>query len=316
MKNLSFLAALVAGTALAGVAHASITVNAPFINMFEPGDTVTQFKITDFENALRPDGSLVTGPIVAGDTLQGIYNITSSQTTGGANVLNPGNFQVSGIFDTLVLSTTTNVDSAGDTAFTLGVDPNFNAHLGLTGSNALPAGAMIALYQGPANAFNASQGSISAAHIAAAYATVLNGATLAQVAGAKAGGVWGTDYYWAAVGSPNPGVSSFATSLNLLYSNPAIAPAAGLLAGTLTQQAPTSYGPASVMNALALIQNQIALQGNTIIQTDPNIPFEIQSQDPLREELLPEPTGIAVVGGLFGLWALGTSVYRRRARAA
>ncbi len=320
MRNLSFLAALVVGAALAGTAEASISVNGPFINLFQPGGGVTVFKITDYENAFDPQGNLVTGAIVAGDTFQGIFTVTNSQTPGAGNQLVPNNFQIAGIFDTLVLSTTGGVGPGGtQTAFTLGVDPNFNAHLGLTGSNTLPAGAMTALYQGPANQFSASQGSISAAHIAAAYATVLNGSTLAQVAGNANGANQtgnGTTWYWAAVGSPNPGVAAFATSLNLLYSNPAIARPVGGLMANLTQQAPSFYDTQAVIDALSAIQNRIALQGNTAIQTDPNIPFEIVSQDPLREQPTPEPTGILVVGGLFGLWGLAKVASRRRQRAA
>ncbi len=320
MKNLSFLAALVVGAALAGTAQASITVNAPFINLFQPSG-VTVFKITDYENVFDANHNLVTGAIQNGDTFEGIFTVTNSQTPGAGNQLVPNNFQIAGIFDTLILSSTGGVGPGGtQTAFTLGVDPNMSAHFGLTGSNTLPAGAMTALYQGPANQFNASQGSISAANIAAAYATVLNGSTLAQVAGNANGANQtgnGTTWYWAAVGSPNPGVAAFATSLNLLYSNPAIGPTLGGLASNLTQQAPSFYDTQAVIDALSAIQNKIALQGNTAIQTDPSIPFEIVSQDPLREQnLTPEPTGILVVGGLFGLWGLGKVVSRRRQRTA
>lgn len=320
MKNLSFLATLVLGVTLASTAHAIIPVNGPFSNLFQPND-VTTFKLTDYENVFDSAGNLVTGTIVQGDTFQGIYIVTNSQNSGAGNQLGPLNFQVAGIFDTLVLSTTSGVGPGGtNTAFTLGVDPNFNAHFGLTGTNALPAGAMTALYQGPANQFNASTGSISAANIAAAVGSVLNGATLAQVAGnANGANQTGNNstWYWAAVGPAGPGVASFAASLNLLYSNPLIAPALGGLASNLTQQAPANYDTQTIIDALSAIQNKVALQGNTSLQTLGNIPFEIGSQDPLREQnLAPEPTGILVVGGLFGLWGFAKVVARRRKSAA
>ncbi len=309
MRHLSLLATLVLVTALSGMAQAATLENSPFSNLFQPNG-ITQFKLTDFENVFDSSGNLVTGAITAGDTFQGIYNITTSQTPGGSNVLAPGNFSVTGIFDTVV-SAVNSTGTAGVFSFTLVPDPNFNAHvLAIAGTNpGLQAGAMIALYDTPANQFNA------AGTLTQAYTTALSGGILTQVGGNASSGTtgWGTSYYWAAVGSGSPGVASFATSLNLLYNNPATAPATNLLA-MLNQQAPAGFASPSEMASLFAITNPLALQGNTIINTNSGIPFEIQSQDPLEEESLPEPTGFVVVGGLFGLWGVVKAV-RRRPRA-
>src|SRR5207248_2406362 len=148
--------------------------------------------------------------IVPGDTFQGMYSITNSQTTGGGNVLYSGNFQLAGIFQLLVQSVTANVSSSGNSAFTLVPYAPFAAQHGL------PAGAMIAIWDGPANLFNAAAPTWQQAE-----ATATAG-TLWEVGGAAPGSVWGRDYYWAAVGSPNPGVAAFSTSLQMLANNTGI----------------------------------------------------------------------------------------------
>ncbi len=266
--------------------------------MFQTG-SVTQLKVTDFENVFDSSGSLVSAgtPIVPGDTFQGMYLITNSQTPAGANVLYSGNFQLAGVFQLLVQSTTANVDSSGDSAFTFVPYAPFAAQFGL------PAGAMVALWDGPANAFNASAPTWQQAE------TTATAGTLWEVAGAAPGSVWGSNYYWAAVGSANPGVASFATSLQLLYNNTGVPNG---FFSDLQQQAPLGYGPASELNSLFAIANPVVMQGSTSLNTDSIIPFQINSQDPLQENIVvPEPSTAAPVGhgfpGVYTAWGQDAS---------
>jgi hypothetical protein len=313
----SFIAFLVLAALLpVGIAYGSIAATPGA--MFQPTGT-TIFKLSDYENVYDVNGNLLSpgAQITAGDTLSGIFLITSSSTPGGANQLTPGNFQLAGLFSARVASVSTNpVDGNGNFAFQLTPDAAFGTKVGV-------AGAMAAIYVGPANQFNAATGSlatvtnINSPAVAAAYASVTNGATLWQVGGAAPGQqTWGTDYYWAAVGSGSPGVSSFAADLQLLLNNTGIA-----MFGNLAQQSPSSYPTTSGLGVPALdwtkVLNPIALQGNTRINTDAGtIPFQIASQDPLSEApIVPEPTGMLVMGGLFGLWGIGLAVYRRMRKA-
>ena len=106
--------------AVADFSLAGTIVDNPGSNMFQTG-TISQFKLTDFENVLDSSGNVIAPgtAIVPGDTFQGMYLVTNSQTTGGANILSPGDFQFAGVFQLLVQSSTSNVNSSGDTAFTL-----------------------------------------------------------------------------------------------------------------------------------------------------------------------------------------------------
>jgi hypothetical protein len=277
-------------------ADAGTIVDNPGSSMFQKG-SITQLKLSDFENVLDPRGNIIApgSPIEPGDTFQGMFLITTSQTPGGSNQLSPGDFQLAGVFQTLIEAVTPNVNSNGDSAFKLVPYPPFATQF------RLPAGAMCAIWDGPANTFDAAAGSWQAAE-----ATATQG-TLWQVGGAAPGSVWGSDYYWASVGSSNPGSSSFTASLQLLYNGTGI-PTSSF--ADLTQQAPASYpGGISLVNIL----NPLAFQGITYLNTYSGIPFQIASQDPLQENVVPEPSSLVLAGALIGVLAV-VGRHRRKVR--
>ena len=66
--------------------------------------------------------------------------------------------------------------------------------------------------------------------------------------------------------------------------------------------------------ALGLIANDFIIQGtvNPASQQLAGTPYTDYSTDPAQVDFIaPEPTGFVVVGGLFGLWAIGSATYRR-----
>ena len=118
---------------------------------------------------------------------------------------------------------------------------------------------MFALWDGPANAFNAAAPTWQQAE-----ATATAG-SLWEVGGTPPGSVWGDNYYWAAVGSATPGVAAFSTSLQLLGNFTGVP--SGFFSN-LQQQAPSGFGTPSEMSSLFSIGNPVALQGNTSFNTE------------------------------------------------
>ncbi len=290
-KWTGLVAIAIAQAACMDRAGAITIVNLPASGIFQPAGTLTTFRDSAYESVFDSNGSLVTGTIQPGDTIQGMFNLTVSETPLSTNLLAPGNFQLSGIFSLLVRSTT--AIGSGNAAFTIVPDPAFATR------NSLASGAMFAIYQGPANQFNAAS-----ATFAGAMATATSNSTVWQVFGSSSGSSgtgWGANYYWAAVGSQNPGTSSFAGSLQLLTNNTGIS--SSLFASNLTQQPPAGFGPQAVEQALASIQNTTAMQGNSLSNSSSNIPFEVTTEDPIDEEVLPPPATLAWNSSTGGNWS-------------
>jgi len=248
----------------------------------------TQFKMTNYENVYDSSGNTVniaTTPVVAGDVLHGIFNITSVQDQSG-NVKYPSGFQLTGIFDALI-SSVSGLNS------TLVPDPSFSVPGGSPGT-------MVAVYN--------NTGSFTATGTIASTEASATAGTLWMTLGAPTGNsVWGTNYYWADVGSSTPGLSSFAASLGLLNNNTGVPTAQFAL---MNQFPPADFG----MPALGSILNASGLQGITSPISIPGIPYVIQSQDPLTMSVVPEPSSLGLLGAFFGVLAAGLAAYRRKVK--
>jgi hypothetical protein len=268
MKRLFFLL-LIAVTTNARAASIT-TANQLFFSNQE-----TFMKLTDFENLVDNDHNGVISP---GDELRGIFTIQNSQNSSASQIRTPSGFELTGAFDALVsrVAPTGGSDALFEFVPTSGAG-SFAATYG--------AGAMIAVFNDTSPDFTA------AGTVASTTASATDGSLYLVLGANPANGVWGTNYYWAAVGSANPGIAVFSASLQTLTNNTGISAS---LFNPEKQPPPSNTGTGSFTNGanLANIQNSFALQGNTAPQTDPTIPYAIQSQDPLRANVVPEPTTI------------------------
>ncbi len=250
---------------------------------------VTQLKLTNYEYLNHDAGTL--GTLDVGDTIRGIFVITSGLNSADPNISLSG-FELTGIFETEVLSV--NAVAGGPLSFsdfTFGPSAAFGASLGI-------AGAMVAFYEDTTPNFSFST-------IAGGEASATDG-TLALVIGAKPGSVFGTDYFWTSEGyatlSDNglaANVTAFAASLQFLYDG------LGVSYTDNQTQAPTPRFPGTY----ASILNEFALQGN--VKRNPfTSEFPLQSQDPVQFNgaVVPEPASIVAWLGLSGL----TLARRRR----
>jgi hypothetical protein len=289
-----------------GKVQASIATNA---NQLPDG--LTTYVIRGYENAYDSSGNLVTTQsLTAGDTLEGVYVITlATNQFGTANYFPQaaGAVEITGLFDTLVGSP----DAAGN--FTLTADTTSTvgqrAFTGAQFQTSYGSNAMIALYQNNNNALTigSTGNGLAGLTLSQAFALASSGSYYASF-GQK--GTWGASngYYWAANVSGS-GTTSFAASLGIIQNDTSFSSNSYL---PITQSLPGGLNPDSV---LASIANSFALQG-TVSSSDANLtntPFEFLSTGSGELDLgsAPEPSGILVVGGLFGLWGLGQTAFRR-----
>jgi hypothetical protein len=286
---------------------------------FFVGDGVTsELKLTNYEsaftNAWSSDPSTWTAVDVAGgasiaegDYLRGIFTITSSNSVPSSTQRNPDThiFELTGVFSAQISRL---YDLGGGRAlFELTPDSGFE--------KAFVPGAMTAFFEDTSPDFT-EVGSLSDSYNSAADGSLF------AVLGAPSGGTWGTDYYWAAVGTAtadtggdNLGVSLFAASLALLENHTGYPSSAFVV----LPQTPPSNTSTTVFfddqTTLGSILNEFALQGNTKANTVSGSPWEIKSQDPLDAIVVPVPAA-SWLGGVMLLGMLGFGIRKSRRREA
>lgn len=261
-----------------------------------------ELKLRNFESIHVDNGTV--GQIDIGDTLRGVFQITSSAPISGGDERFPVGFELTGIFETQV-SGVSAPDAFGNSLF------EFVPYASFATEFVLPVGTMIAFYEDYTPNFGAGIG--TAGTIAAAEALATDG-TLFAAFGADVGSTWGVDYYWNAIGdatpfvTATPNVATFAASLQSLF-----APVGTAFTDTFTQ-APVVGTPIAQAALLAAIVNELALQGNVTTNTSfapgTGNPYPLRSQDPIRVNIVPEPASMSV----FGLLSLcgGLALRRRR----
>jgi hypothetical protein len=156
-------------------------------------------------------------------------------------------------------------------------------------------------------------GGLTAAQAITLATTDGGNGTLWATFGAKT--TWGTDYYWTA-NEQTPGVATFAASLGFI--NNATGVPTNQFA-PITQPQPVGIG--GVDASLFTIPNVFVIQGTTSSPspTDSNAnlyqtPYTVYSTDPARVDLVPEPSSMLIVGGLFGVWAISAAAWRAARR--
>jgi hypothetical protein len=273
-KILCVFAAFVVLTACS-VTQGAVLVNSP--NELFWANQQSFLKLTNYENAVDAAG-IPVATIDVGTRLRGIFTITSSYgSVSGVGVERAPSsaFELTGIFDATVRAVTAiGVPSDATAKFELIPTLSFEGTYG--------AGAMVAFYYDTTPNFSANG---VGSTIASTEATATDG-SLYMVLGADGAETWGTDYFWAALGSTTPSVASFAASLALLVNN------TGLDSSLFLDvtQAPPLFFPAT----LGTILNKFGLQGNTVVNPLSDSPYQIQSQDPLKANVVPEPASLAV----------------------
>jgi hypothetical protein len=318
---------LLACFALQTLTAASVYAAATTPNQLLGG--LTTYKLNDYENLYDSNGNVVTGRLAqAGDSLQGVFVITSVQNALGtasygpaANV--PGSVELTGVFDELVSSVTTvgsnvytNLVPDNTTAVGSGSQAKFMSGAAFQASYG--TGSMIAVFANNTLAMPvgsngnglAGIGSTVNANLLATSGT--KWATFGAAGANGAPGVFGGNYYWQGLQSTQTGfgVASFAASVGFIQNLTGI-PSADFQ--PITQSPPVG----SPNPGFALIPNIFIIQGTTN-PTDANLagtPYTVFSTDPAKIDFIPEPTGIVVMGGLFGLWALGLAAFRRFRKA-
>lgn len=283
--------ALVGLFASPGITSASITISHPDDFFFAGPET--EMKLTNYESVLKGTGN--TGSTIeVGDRFRGIFTITSSNSPGSGTGTqrNPGAFELTGIFDTVVHIVTP--IGGGDALFELVPYAPFASEVGG------PAGTMAAFY------YDTSPDFTAVGTIAATEASATDG-SLYMILGSN--GVWGTDYYWGANGSTTPGVAAFAASLELLVNNTGFPDS---YFQDVTQPPPISASGSFTNQAvLGTILNAFALQGNTVSNPVSGSLYQLQSQDPLRSHVVPEPISFMIWGLLFATCAAALGIRRR-----
>lgn len=290
-------------TCLLGIAFAPSVQAGP---VFSADQLISQvggvsMKLTNYEGIGVDLNS--NGMLEVGDTLRGIFRITSANATLGGPLLLLDGFELTGIFETEILSVDVNANAGGSSYsdFTFGPHAGFEAVYG--------AGAMLAFFEDFAPDFDDvfTAGTPGAAEV---FAT--NG-TLYATFGSE--GTHGIDYHWTASGYANLAdfgnplldlTTVFAASLELLTQ-----PGTGLIFLDNLTQAPVQ---AFTGLGLGAIQNELALQGN-VVNNPSGAPYPLESQDPVRlNAIVPEPSSILAWAGfaIFG----GLTYRRRRATAA
>lgn len=259
------------------------------------------FKLTNYEaQNVDANGNL---QLDVGDSIRGIFTVTSSTPQAGGAQRNLVDFELTGIFETEILSVTANSGgAAGTSSFS---DFVFGAVAG--GVNGTGAGSMIAFYEDFTPDFSSifGAGSIAAAEAFATdgtlYATF--GAPTGNQVGAPSGA---SDYYWVSSGYANlleaaliGSITDYSASLALLSQ-----PGTNLVFTKDQIQAPTTaFGGLG----LETILNHLAFKGS-VEGDNTNSPYPLQSQDPGKLRAVPEPTSLAA----FGLLVVVGVVGRRR----
>ena len=130
-------------------------------------------------------------------------------------------------------------------------------------------------------------------------------------------GAWGTGYYWGA-NQTGPGTSTFDASLGLINNY-----AAPPLNADVSQSPPSSFLTDYI--SLSGINNVFTINGSTQLILSSTHPaaaggesiYPIFSSDPANIDAfpVPEPTSVLVMGGLFGIGAVGLVACRRKRNA-
>jgi hypothetical protein len=309
MKRLIW--AVIAIQALAATtAEASVATNA---NSLLGG--VTTYNLRDYENVYDSTGALVTsGVIQPGDTIQGVFVINQVINQYGPTGYSPtaGGVELTGAFDEYV----SGYDGAGNyilmpdsTSVTSGGSSG-KAMSGTAFQSAYGNGAMFAIFQNNNDAMPVQMNGNGLVGLTTAQALAL-ATTGSKWATFGQNGLWGAGYYWTAQ-QATFGSGAFAASLGMIQNNTGI---------SLSQFQPLAQSlPAGVNSdpGLSGIANYLVIEG-TLSPSNNNLsgtPYTVFSSDPMQIDPLPEPSGVVVVGGLFGLWAIGTAAYRRMRKAA
>jgi len=296
--------------------HASVATDA---NQLLGG--LTTYDLRDYENIYDSTGALVTTRLAQqGDTIQGVFVITQVSNQNGTANYAPnaggGAVELTGVFDEYISSTTvsgSNVYYNLTPDFTTAVGSGSQAKFmsGATFQTTFGTGSMIAVYQNGTNAMPVGTNGNGLIGLSTAQALALatsgagtKWATFGAM-GATGGTAWGSNYYWQGLES-TPGVASFAASLGFIQNDTGIATSQFL---PLTQSPPTG----SPTPGLGSIADYFIIQGTTNpVNLNLNgTAYTVFSTDPAQINFVPEPTGILVMGGLFGLWGLGLAAYRR-----
>lgn len=253
-------------------------------------DRVTNFNIENFENLVDVPGEGKTpGYIDIGDRLRGVFRITYSYAS-GVNFRQPVGFEVTGIFDVLVIGKTDP-----------GSDGNFNFLFGPSGVlDSYAAGTMLAIFSDTTPDFDASLATT------ALVETTATDGSLFMALGAASGDTWGTDYYWAAVGPDTPAgnlhsSTLYGASLRLLVNNTGFDNSNILL---LNQAAPSGWDhPGITSLTLFGVYNPFVMKGSIEYDTHNEYPaYDLKSKDPAKMMVTPEPSS------LVALCALGVSL--------
>ncbi len=277
---------------------------------------LTKYDLNDYENLYDSNGNLVTSRVAqAGDTLQGVFVINSVSNQYGTANYSPqnGSVELTGVFDELVQS----IDSNGNVVLvpdTTTVTSGGSMGKAMSGAQfqaTYGAGSMIAVFQNSTNAMNIGVQGYGLQGLTTAQAMAL-ATTGSEWASFGAKGTWGASngYYWAGL-QTSPQVASFSASLGFIQNDTGI-PSSMFM--PLDQAPPVGTTDA----ALGLIANDFIIQGtvNPASQQLAGTPYTDYSTDPAQVDFIaPEPTGFVVVGGLFGLWAIGSATYRRMRKA-
>ena len=303
-KTILTAAALAATLAFAGAAQAATVTNPDlmfFPDVVKPADVKLRNYESAFEGGWTNDPSTWSevNSIVEDTYLRGIFKITSASAS-GVDDRSPDGFELTGEFSAKVYLSA----SAGgtDAIFQLIPDSQFEDEYG--------TGAMLTIFHDTTPDFNET------GTLATSRATAVDGDKY-MVLGANDD--WGDvnadgdGYYWGATGSATPGVSKFAASLKLLTNNSGIDSSDFL---QVTQDPPDS-GTATFTNesALSSILNEFGLQGDTDSNSDPDVAWDINSNDPLTvHAVVPLPAAAWPAMALLG--ALGFGKYRRMKKTA
>jgi hypothetical protein len=320
MKKL-VLASIVLQALLASSAHAALQDPNTLLSGY------STLKFYDYENIYDPTGTIVpvsgAGAATAqvGDSIEGVFVVTSMANQGGASYVPQvaGNVEFTGVFDEYVAG----IVGTGSNAYYI-LTPDTTSVVGqkaISGAqfqSTYGSGSMVGIYYN--NNQNIPIGTVGNGFTAAPYNSV-SGAWALATSGTKyisfgAPGLsasWGSNYYWAA-NQTAPGTATFGASLQIVQNLTGIP---NSLFGPVFEPPPQN-----APLGLTLLPGQFSDGGTTYIAANGGLglntvgtPFNIFSSDPAAVDVTPEPTGILVVGGLFGLWGLGLA-FRRRMRQA
>jgi len=314
------LVCLVLEAMLAASAQASVVSDA---SGFLSGKTVLDFR--DYENIYDPSGNIVTtGVATAGDTIQGVFFVNFITNNGKDNSgYNVNTLELTGVFDQLVgpndafgnqvlspdNTTTTGSKALSGATFQSLYGPNAMLAIyattggSLTGESSLPVGVntanAVAAWNLATNNSLTSQNSVNGSGTTNLMATF--------------GANGSSPYYWAAQPDSQTGTTAYAASLGLLTNNTTIPYSQWAL---ISQTPPGTIPPDAPLYG---ILNQLGLKGSAQITLDQNSnlvatgPYYETSTDPVTVSIIPEPSSIVIMSGLFGIFAWVAS--RRKSKA-